>query len=277
MQTRGKWSASNVIWTIIFILIVIIWLMPILFALGTSLRRLPDVYDNVLAFIPLQPVFDNYIKLMDRLPLLRIVMNTFTIATTVTVAKLVISFLAAYAFVYFDFRAKKSSYFLFISSIFIPFTVTMIPNYLMINRMGLGDNIFGVVFPLVADATGILLMNQAMRNIPYSLIEVAKLDNISDWRIMKDIILPLIRPQLTSTGIWFFINSWNEFVWPSLFLKTEENFTLPLALQLFMSAEGGTDFTVAMAISVITMSIPLLLYLVFQKYIIGTFTSAGIK
>ncbi|MCY3036363.1 carbohydrate ABC transporter permease [Aerococcus sp. Group 2] len=277
MQTRGKWSASNVIWTIIFILIVIIWLMPILFALGTSLRRLPDVYDNVLAFIPLQPVFDNYIKLMDRLPLLRIVMNTFTIATTVTVAKLVISFLAAYAFVYFDFRAKKSSYFLFISSIFIPFTVTMIPNYLMINRMGLGDNIFGVVFPLVADATGILLMNQAMRNIPYSLIEVAKLDNISDWRIMKDIIVPLIRPQLTSTGIWFFINSWNEFVWPSLFLKTEENFTLPLALQLFMSAEGGTDFTVAMAISVITMSIPLLLYLVFQKYIIGTFTSAGIK
>ncbi|AEA00620.1 MULTISPECIES: carbohydrate ABC transporter permease [Aerococcus] len=277
MQTRGKWSASNVIWTIVFILIVIIWLMPILFALGTSLRRLPDVYDNVLAFIPLQPVFDNYIKLMDRLPLLRIVMNTFTIATTVTVAKLVISFLAAYAFVYFDFRAKKSSYFLFISSIFIPFTVTMIPNYLMINRMGLGDNIFGVVFPLVADATGILLMNQAMRNIPYSLIEVAKLDNISDWRIMKDIIVPLIRPQLTSTGIWFFINSWNEFVWPSLFLKTEENFTLPLALQLFMSAEGGTDFTVAMAISVITMSIPLLLYLVFQKYIIGTFTSAGIK
>ncbi|WP_195852366.1 carbohydrate ABC transporter permease [Aerococcus urinae] len=277
MQTRGKWSASNVIWTIVFILIVIIWLMPILFALGTSLRRLPDVYDNVLAFIPLQPVFDNYIKFMDRLPLLRIVMNTFTIATTVTVAKLVISFLAAYAFVYFDFRAKKSSYFLFISSIFIPFTVTMIPNYLMINRMGLGDNIFGVVFPLVADATGILLMNQAMRNIPYSLIEVAKLDNISDWRIMKDIIVPLIRPQLTSTGIWFFINSWNEFVWPSLFLKTEENFTLPLALQLFMSAEGGTDFTVAMAISVITMSIPLLLYLVFQKYIIGTFTSAGIK
>ncbi|KAA9290528.1 carbohydrate ABC transporter permease [Aerococcus urinae] len=277
MQTRGKWSASNVIWTIVFILIVIVWLMPILFALGTSLRRLPDVYDNVLAFIPLQPVFDNYIKLMDRLPLLRIVMNTFTIATTVTVAKLVISFLAAYAFVYFDFRAKKSSYFLFISSIFIPFTVTMIPNYLMINRMGLGDNIFGVVFPLVADATGILLMNQAMRNIPYSLIEVAKLDNISDWRIMKDIIVPLIRPQLTSTGIWFFINSWNEFVWPSLFLKTEENFTLPLALQLFMSAEGGTDFTVAMAISVITMSIPLLLYLVFQKYIIGTFTSAGIK
>ncbi|MCY3060712.1 carbohydrate ABC transporter permease [Aerococcus urinae] len=277
MQTRGKWSASNVIWTIVFILIMIIWLMPILFALGTSLRRLPDVYDNVLAFIPLQPVFDNYIKLMDRLPLLRIVMNTFTIATTVTVAKLVISFLAAYAFVYFDFRAKKSSYFLFISSIFIPFTVTMIPNYLMINRMGLGDNIFGVVFPLVADATGILLMNQAMRNIPYSLIEVAKLDNISDWRIMKDIIVPLIRPQLTSTGIWFFINSWNEFVWPSLFLKTEENFTLPLALQLFMSAEGGTDFTVAMAISVITMSIPLLLYLVFQKYIIGTFTSAGIK
>lgn len=278
MQTNKRsWSISHIVWTMIFIIIVVIWLMPILFALGTSFRSLPDVYNNVLAFIPLRPIFSNYVKLFERLPLFRIIANTFTIATSVTVLKLILSFFSAYAFVYYDFKAKKTAYFLFISSIFIPFTVTMIPNYLMINKIGLGNNIFGVVFPLVTDATGILLMNQAMRNIPYSLIEVAKLDSISDTRIMKDIILPLIRPQLTSTGIWFFINAWNEFVWPSLFLKTENNFTLPLALQLFMSAEGGTDFTVAMAISVITMSIPLALYLIFQKYIIGTFTSAGIK
>lgn len=277
MRTNKEWTLGSILWTLLFIFIVIIWFFPILFALGTSLRPLSDVYNNVLNFFPLRPIFDNYQHLIERLPLLRIVMNTFTIATSVTVLKLVISFLAAYAFVYFDFKGKNTSYFVLIATIFIPFTVTMIPNYLFISSLGFNDNIFAVVFPLVADATGILLMNQAMRNIPYSLIEVAKLDNIGDGRIMKDIIIPLIRPQLTSTGIWFFINSWNEFVWPSLFLRSEENFTLPIALQLFISSEGGTDFAVAMAISVLTMSIPLALYLVFQKHIIGTFTSSGIK
>ncbi len=91
------------------------------------------------------------------------------------------------------------------------------------------------------------------------------------------IVLPLIRPAVVSTGIMFFINSWNEYVWPVLILKDKVNYTLPLALQLFISSEGGTDFTIAMAVSVITMIIPLVLYLIFQRYIISTFTSSGVK
>lgn len=275
MQT--KVTASNRIWLIIFILFTIIWLFPVVFALGTSFRPLQDIYNNVLNIIPLSPTIENYKTLFQRLPMAQITLNTAIIATTATVLKLVTSFLAAYAFVYFDFKGKNVVYFIFLSTIFVPFTVTMLPNYLLLSKMGLNNNIFGVIFPQIADAAGIMLLNQAMRNIPYSLIEVAHLDNIGDWRIIKDIILPLIQPQLTSTGIWFFVNSWNEFVWPSLILRTEENYTLPLALQMFMSAEGGTDFGVAMAVSVVTMSIPLLLYIIFQKRIIGTFTASGIK
>ncbi|AXY24622.1 ABC transporter permease [Suicoccus acidiformans] len=275
MQT--KVTASNRIWLIIFILFTIIWLFPVVFALGTSFRPLQDIYNNVLNIIPLSPTIENYKTLFQRLPMAQITLNTAIIATTATVLKLVTSFLAAYAFVYFDFKGKNVVYFIFLSTIFVPFTVTMLPSYLLLSKMGLNNNIFGVIFPQIADAAGIMLLNQAMRNIPYSLIEVAHLDNIGDWRIIKDIILPLIQPQLTSTGIWFFVNSWNEFVWPSLILRTEENYTLPLALQMFMSAEGGTDFGVAMAVSVVTMSIPLLLYIIFQKRIIGTFTASGIK
>ncbi len=275
MQTKKL--TVNIMWMIVFILIVIFWLFPILFALGTSFRPLQDVYNNVLNIIPLNPTFQNYLALFDRLPMFRIIGNTFIIATSVTLLKLAISYLASYAFVFFDFKGSNAWYFLLISSIFIPFTVTMIPNYLLFASMGINDNILGVILPQVADATGILLMYQAMRTIPNSLIEVAKLDNVGDWRIMKDLVFPMIRPQITSVGIWFFVNSWNEFVWPNIILTSAENYTLPLALQMFISAEGGTDFTVAMAVSVVTMSIPLLLYLVFQKYIIGAFTSSGIK
>ncbi|MBM7715174.1 carbohydrate ABC transporter permease [Siminovitchia sp. FSL H7-0308] len=267
----------SIIWTGVFIAIVMIWLMPIVFALGTSFRSLQDVYDNVLAIFPTAPTFENYNQLFEQLPMFKIIMNNFTIATTVTILKLVTSFLAAYALVFFRFTGKKPLYFLFIATIFIPFTVTMVPNYIMLSKVGLTDHIAGVILPQVADAVGIFLLTQVMRSIPYSLIESAKLDEIGHFRIMKDIVLPLISPQITSVGIWFFVNSWNEFVWPSLILKSKESYTLPLALQMFISSEGGTNFAVAMAVSVITMSIPLLLYLIFQKYIIGTFTASGIK
>lgn len=271
VQSRS-WS-----WTIIIAIFLVIWIFPIVFALGTSFRRMEDVFSNVLNFIPFRPTFVNYINLSGRLPLLRVIWNTFAVAVTVTLLKLLTSFLAAYAFVYFRIAAKKALYFVFIACVFVPFTVTMVPNYLLIADMGLGDSIVGVMLPQLADASGILLMYQAMRNIPFSLVESAQLDGVGDRRIMMDLALPLIRAQVTATGIWFFVNTWNEFVWPSLILRNVENFTLPLALQMFISAEGGTDFAMAMAVSIITMSIPLILYIAFQRYIIGTFASAGIK
>lgn len=264
-------------WHIIFFITAFVLIFPIIFAIGTSFKPLEDAYNNVLNIIPLHPTFENYITFFDSLPALKITMNTFIIASVVTIFKVLTSFLAAYAFVYFQFKGKNILYFILISTIFIPFTVTMIPNYLIISDIGLADNVWGVILPQLADAVGIFLIRQSMKTIPYSLIEVARLDNIGHALIMKDIILPLVRPAVTSTGIWFFITSWNEYVWPVLILKTTENYTLPLALQMYISSEGGTNFTVAMAVSVITMIIPLTLYLTFQKYIIGTFTSSGIK
>ena len=95
--------------------------------------------------------------------------------------------------------------------------------------------------------------------------------------LMFTIVVPMVKPAILSIGIIFFINSWNEYVWPSLILKSTENYTLSLALQMFVSAEGGTDIPVAMAISVLTMLLPLGIYSVCQKYIINTFAQSGIK
>ncbi|GAA0343604.1 MULTISPECIES: carbohydrate ABC transporter permease [Oceanobacillus] len=265
------------VWHIIFIITILIMILPVIYAVGMSFKPLQDAYNNVLNIIPIHATLENYITLFDTLPIFQITWNTFVVATVATIFKLVTAFLAAYAFVYFSFKGKEILYFLLIGTIFIPFTVTMIPNYLIISNLGMLDNVWGVILPQLADAVGIFLIRQSMKNIPLSLIEVSRLDNMSHGRIMKDIVLPLVRPAVTSVGIWFFISTWNEFVWPVLILKTTENFTLPLALQMFISSEGGTNFTVAMAVSVITMIIPLILYLSFQKYIIGTFTSSGIK
>lgn len=261
----------------VLMLSALIMIFPVIYAVSNSFKTLSDAYNSVFQLIPSAPTVENYLHVMEKLPIIRITLNTFFIAAMVTLFKTVTSLLAAYSFVYFDYRGKKGIYFLMLMTMFIPFTVTMIPNYLMISKIGLRDNILGVALPQFADVLGIFLLRQAMRGIPKALIEAAQMENIGNIKILRDIIIPLVRPAILTTGIIFFINSWNEYVWPVLILKTKENYTLSLALQMYISSEGGTDFTVAMAVSVITMIVPLVLYLIFQRFIINTFAASGVK
>lgn len=264
-------------WHILLGLIGFLLLIPIAFAISGSFKTLSEAYNNVFGIIPKHPTLQNYIHVFTRLPLLQITANTFFIAAIVTIFKTVTSIFAAYAFVYFEFKGKNGLYFILISTIFIPFTVTMIPNYLTVSGLGLSDTLWGVILPQLSDATGIFLIRQSMRTVPRSFIEVARLEKAGHLKIMRDIVLPLVKPAIISTGIMFFINSWNEYVWPVLILKSKGKYTLSLALQMFISSEGGTEFTLAMAVSVLTMLIPLALYILFQRYIINTFASSGIK
>lgn len=273
MRTNGFSQGK---WHLVFIITILIFLYPILFAVSTSFKSLTEAF-NSISLIPNNPTISAYERVISVIPFAKITMNTFIIATIVTLFKLITGILAAYSFVFLDFKGKNIVYFILISTIFIPFTVTMIPNFITISKLGLRDNIIGVALPQLADATGIFLLRQHMRGIPKSLLEVAKLEKTSHMKILRTIVVPLIKPAILSIGIIFFINSWNEYVWPSLILKSTENYTLSLALQMFVSAEGGTDIPVAMAISVLTMLLPLTIYAVAQKFIINTFTHSGIK
>lgn len=264
-------------WHIILFIIIFLMLYPLIFAMSTSFKTLSEAFNNILSIIPDNPTINAYKNVLGKIPFVRITANTFIIASLITLFKLFTGILAAYSFVYFDFKGKNFLYFILISTIFIPFTVTMIPNFITVSKIGLRDNILGVVLPQLADATGIFLLRQHMRGIPKSLLEVAKLEKTPHLKIMRTIVVPIIRPAILSIGIIFFVNSWNEFVWPMLILKSVNNYTLSLALQMFVSAEGGTDITIAMAISVLTMVLPIALYAVCQKYIINTFTQSGIK
>jgi len=259
------------------LLLVLVMLYPIAFAVGNSFKNQKEVYGNVLALVPDAPTLGNYETITTRISYGRVVMNTFVIAFIVMAFKVFTSFIVAYAFVFLRFPGKDVLYFILISTMFIPFTVTMIPNYITISRIGLSDNIFGVLLPQLSDAMGIFLLRQQMRSIPVSLIEVARLERTPHRTIMRTIILPIVRPAVISTAIIFFINSWNEYVWPNLILKSKENFTLSLALQQFVGAEGSPDMAISMAMATATMIIPLILFSICQRYIMSTFASSGIK
>lgn len=273
MKTKDR----QIGWHLFLVVVVFLLLMPIVFAISNSFKTMQEAFNTVFQVIPLHPTLENYRHVFDKLPFVKITLNTFLIASTVTIFKTITGLLAAYAFVYFRFKGKGFLYFIMLSTLFIPFTVTMIPNYLLISKIGLRDRIWGVALPQLADVLGVFLLRQAMRGIPLALIEAARMENIRHMKIMRDIVIPLVRPSIISTGIIFFINSWNEYVWPVLILKSKENYTLSLALQMYISAEGGTEFTIAMAVSVLTMLIPLVLYIIFQRYIINTFAASGLK
>ena len=273
MKTKDR----QIGWHLFLVVVVFLLLMPIVFAISNSFKTMQEAFNTVFQVIPLHPTLENYRHVFDKLPFVKITLNTFLIASTVTIFKTITGLLAAYAFVYFRFKGKGFLYFIMLSTLFIPFTVTMIPNYLLISKIGLRDRIWGVALPQLADVLGIFLLRQAMRGIPLALIEAARMENIRHMKIMRDIVIPLVRPSIISTGNIFFINSWNEYVWPVLILKSKENYTLSLALQMYISAEGGTEFTIAMAVSVLTMLIPLVLYIIFQRYIINTFAASGLK
>lgn len=252
-------------------------LWPIVFMLSTSLKDLNQVFESTLNPLPFPPTFDNYLYVLENFPLFTYIWNTFYIAIVVTLSKALTSVLAAFAFVYYDFKYKETVFNSMLLTFFIPITVLIMPNYLMMSKLGLLDTPYGVMLPGLVDGMGIFLMRQTMRGIPKPLLEAAILDGAKPFQVLSKVVVPLIKPSILAISILFFINSWNEYFWPLLILQDKSNLTLPLALQMFISAEGGSEWGVAMAVATLTSLPPLVLYIFCQKFIINTFMQSGVK
>lgn len=269
---RDEWG-----YHLLLLIAVFLMLWPIVFMLSTSLKDLNQVFESTLNPLPFPPTFDNYTNVLENFPLLTYIWNTFYIAIIVTLSKALTSVLAAFGFVYYDFKYKETIFNGMLLTFFIPITVLIMPNYLLMAKLGLLDTPYGVMLPSLVDGMGVFLMRQTMRGIPKPLLEAAILDGATPWQILRQVVLPLIKPSVLAISILFFINSWNEYFWPLLILQDKSNLTLPLALQMFISAEGGSEWGVAMAVATLTSLPPLVLYGFCQKFIINTFMQAGVK
>ena len=269
---RDEWG-----YHLLLLIAVFLMLWPIVFMLSTSLKDLNQVFESTLNPLPVPPTFDNYTNVLENFPLLTYIWNTLYIAIIVTLSKALTSVLAAFGFVYYDFKYKETIFNGMLLTFFIPITVLIMPNYLLMAKLGLLDTPYGVMLPSLVDGMGVFLMRQTMRGIPKPLLEAAILDGATPWQILRKVMLPLIKPSVLAISILFFINSWNEYFWPLLILQDKSNLTLPLALQMFISAEGGSEWGVAMAVATLTSLPPLVLYGFCQKFIINTFMQAGVK
>ena len=274
MKTETR---QELIWHVFLVVAIFLTLWPIVFMISTSLKDLNQVFESTLNPLPWPVTFDNYTTVLGNFPLFTYIWNTFFIAAMVTISKTVTSVMAAFAFVYYDFKYKESIFNGMLLTFFIPITVLIMPNYLMMAKLGLLNTPWGVMLPCLVDGMGVFLMRQTMRSVPKALLEAAVLDGAKPRQVLTKVIMPLIKPALLANSILFFINSWNEYFWPLLILQDKDTYTLPLALQMFISAEGGSEWGIAMAVATLNSLPPLILYGFCQKFIINTFMNSGVK
>lgn len=277
MKTKPKHALGQIFWHAVILLVVAFFLYPFVYMLCTSFKELPEIMRSGISLLPKKFTVSNYTDVFEKLPVFRMIGNSLFVASVTTVLKMVTSILAAYALVFIPNKYSGKIFYFFVLTMFVPFSVIMLPNYLTLSKMGVVNTLIGVALPQLADATGIFRIRQAMRGVPKALIEAARLDKVPHMTCLSKIVLPLIKPSTSSMAIFFFVNSWNEYFWPLLVLRSKEVQTITLSMKYFMGSEGSAAWGTVMALATISVLLPLVLYLIAQRSIISTFMSSGIK
>ena len=218
----------------------------------------------------------NYTDLFGKFSFTRYLWNSVFITVVATLLTLLINSMAAFALSKYQFRGQKAVFLLIIATLMIPPTIILVPVFLVINSVGLLNSLWGVILPAIATPTGVFLLRQYMLTIPDELLEAARMDHASEWRIYWKIVLPLAAPALAVLAIFSVMWRWNDFLLPLIVLSRSEHFTLQLALNAFQG-ELNTQWHYLLAMTVITLLPITLVFAFLQKYITTGIASAGVK
>lgn len=268
----------------------IIFIAPFVWMVTASLQDVSDMFRWPPSWIPRNPSFDNYVEFFRQERIGRYFFNSAYVALTVTAIQLFTSSLAAYTFAKRRFPGRDLLFMLTLGTLMIPGQVTLIPNYVILKSIpffggndmfgsggsGWLDSYWGLIVPQGASAFGIFLMRQYMKSIPDDLLDAARVDGGSEFRIYAQIVMPLCRPALAALGIFTFTYQWDDFFWPLIIITSEELRTLPLGLALFV-VRNRTVWDLLMAGSVITTVPVLVIFLLFQRHFIRGIAVSGMK
>lgn len=260
-----------------FLLIItaLIMFFPIIYALMVSFMSGGEILQG--KFLPSSFSFDNYVKVFDRLPLLNYLINSFIVSFGVMLGQLVVCSLAAYAFVFIPFKGRDFVFFLFISTMMIPWEATMIPNFFTIQNLNWLNTYQGMTLPFFALAFGTFLLRQHFKTIPKELHEAAQIAGLSRFAFFIRVILPVSKTSLVTLGAYGFLTTWNMYLWPLLVTTNNSVRTVQIGLKQLQSQEVATEWGVVMA-GVIVVIIPTLLLLFLgQKQLQKGLTQGALK
>lgn len=276
MKEKSGITGGKIAVYVILILLSILTIIPFAWMLSASLKLNKDVFAWPMQWIPAQPQWQNYVNIWTKIPLMKFISNTAILTVVVTLLQLLTSSFAAYAFAKLRFKGRNLLFLGYIATIAMPWQVYMVPQFLMMSGMGLNDKLLAMVCLQAFSAFGVFLMKQFYDGIPDELCEAARIDGLSEYGIWRRIMLPLSKPSLATLTIFTFVNTWNDFLGPLLYLHTESKKTLQLGLRMFIG-QYSAEYGLIMAASVVALIPVLVVFLALQKYFVQGIASSGLK
>ncbi len=254
-------------------------LVPFIWTILASFKTHAEIIDPARqTFFPQNFTTSNYETIFadEELPLGRFYFNSIFVAASNVATALFTSSLFGFVFAKYTFRGKPLLFGFILATMMIPSQVTMIPGYLLLLAFNLTDNLWGLVLPSAFSAFGVFLMRQFIQSVPDELLDAARIDGASEWQIYYRVVLPQLGPALATYGTLVFMGNWNAYLWPLIVLKTHELRTLPIILTWY-NTRNTSNVGLQMAASVLIVMPILVVYFIFQKWIVRGFTLTGFK
>ncbi len=277
MKVQSKsYKFWRVVLYAVLIALAVLMLIPFAWMLSASLKLDKDVFIFPIQWIPENPRWQNYMDIWTKIPLGKFVLNTAKLTVIVTCLQLLTSSFAAYAFAKLDFKYKNLLFMAYISTIAMPWQVYMVPQFIMMRGMGMNDSHMAIICLQAFSDFGVFMMRQFYQGIPDELCEAARIDGMSEYKIYSRIMLPLSKPALSTLTIFTFVATWNDFLGPMIYLKTESKKTLQIGLRMFIS-QYSSEYGLIMAASVLSLIPVLIVFLSLQKYFVEGIAATGVK
>jgi len=276
MDKNKKKMISKILIYAMLIALTLLMLIPFLWMISASLQLSKDVFKYPFEWIPSKPVWKNYVDIWTTIPLATFVFNTTKLTVIITLLQLFTSSFAAYAFSKLEFKFRDILFLSYIATIAIPWQVYMVPQFIMMRGLHLNDTHLSLILLQAFSAFGVFLIRQFYMSIPNSLIEAARIDGYSEYKIYANIMLPLAKPALSTLTIFTFVGVWNDFMGPLIYINSEKLKTIQVGLRMFIS-QYSAEYSLIMAASLISLIPVLIIFLSLQRFFVEGVASTGVK
>ncbi len=252
--------------------------LPIIVAIFTSFTPLSRLLSDANNIWTPPWGFRGYTRAWTATPFGRYMVNSFVQTGVITIAQVLLSILAAYAFAMFSFRGRNLMFGVVLGSLMVPFELTFIPNFVLISNLGWANTYQGLTIPFLASAFGVFLLRQFFMSLPKDLYDAAKIDGASDWYYLWRVVVPLSKGAVAALTIFSFLGAWNQYLWPLVITNEESMRTAQIGLRFFLAnQERATDWSAITAGATIVMLPTLLVFLVAQKQLVKGIAMSGLK
>ena len=271
-----KQKAIKVLLYALLIALSLFMLVPFYWMVISSLKLNKDVFSIPMTWWPESMHWENYKVIWNKIPLLTFFKNTAKLTICTTLIQLCTSCFAAYGFTKCKFKGRDLIFLMYVTTIAVPWQVYMVPQFILVSKMGLNDTHLAIICLQAFSAFGVFMMRQFYQGIPDELCEAARIDGMSEYQIYGKIMLPLAKPALSTLTIFTFVNTWNDFLGPLIYLKTESKKTLQIGLRMFIG-QNSSEYGLIMAASVLSLIPVLIVFLALQKYFVEGIAATGVK